>query len=129
MKPVSAIVVLLASLGTTGAYAQADHHHHGIQNVVVIFQENRTPDNLFGSNPYFLPGVDIATSGVNSQGQQIPLTPIPLANNYDLSHSHSAFVSMYDNGNMDGANKIPVFCNKGAQGCPPVNPQFRYVDN
>jgi len=128
---IAAILVLLLSLGTTGALAQAPdhHHHHDVQNVIVIFQENRTPDNLFGSNPYFLPDVDIATSGVNSQGQQILLTPGPLANNYDLSHAHSAFVAMYDNGNMDGADKVHIGCVKGAQGCPPPNPQFKYVDN
>jgi len=129
MKTVAAILVLLVSLVTTGARAQTPRDHHGSLNVVVIFQENRTPDNLFGSNPSFLPGVDIATSGTNSQGQQIPLTPVPLANKYDLSHQHSAFVAMYDNGNMDGADKIPVTCGKGAQGCPPPNPQFKYVDN
>ncbi len=131
MKLVAAVLILLVSLGATVAFAQApDRHHHGfIQNVVVIFQENRTPDNLFGSNPNFLPGVDIATSGVNSLGQTIPLTPIPLANNYDLSHAHSAFVAMYANGNMTGADKIQITCNKNATDCPPANPQFKYVDN
>ena len=49
MKLVAAILTLLISVGTTAAYAQAPQdHHHGIQNVVVIFQENRSPDNLFG---------------------------------------------------------------------------------
>jgi phospholipase C len=130
MKLVAAILTLLIPLGTTAAYAQAPRdHQHGIQNVVVIFQENRSPDNLFGSNPNFLPGADIATSGVNSQGQTIPLTAVPLANNYDLSHAHSAFVAMYANGNMTGADKIGVTCQKGATGCPPANPQFKYVDN
>jgi phospholipase C len=75
MKVIAAILLLLVFLGPTAAFAQARRDHHTIQNVVIIFQENRTPDNLFGSNPYFLPGVDIATSGVNSMGQQIPLTP------------------------------------------------------
>jgi phospholipase C len=125
----AAISILLISVGTTMAHAQAPRDHHGVQNVVVIFQENRTPDNLFGSNPTFLPGVDIATSGTNSQGQTIPLTAVPLANNYDLSHAHAAFVAMYDNGTMDGADKVPISCNKGATGCPPSNPQFKYVDN
>jgi phospholipase C len=130
MKPVAAILTLLISLGTTVVHAQAPRdHHHDLLNVVVIFQENRTPDNLFGSNPNFLPGVDIATSGVNSQGQTIPLTAVPLANNYDLSHAHSAFVAMYANGNMTGADKVAVTCQKGASGCPPANPQFKYVDN
>jgi phospholipase C len=127
MKLIAAILILLA--GATLAVAQAPDHHHGIQNVVVIFQENRTPDNLFGSNPNFSPGVDIATSGVNSQGQTIPLTAVPLANNYDLSHAHAAFVSMYAKGNMNGADKVTVYCNAGAQACPPSNPQFKYVDN
>jgi phospholipase C len=129
MKVIAAILLLLVSLGPTAAFAQLRRDHHSIQNVVIIFQENRTPDNLFGSNPYFLPGVDIATNGINSQGQQIPLTPVPLANNYDLSHAHMAFVNMYDNGKMDGANKVAVSCAAGAQNCPPANPQFKYVDN
>ena len=36
---------------------------------------------------------------------------------------------MYANGNMTGADKIPVTCNKDAKGCPPANAQFKYVDN
>ena len=53
-----------------------------IQHVVVVFQESRTPDNLF----HGLPNADIANSGLNSLGQTIPLQPIPLANRYDLGH-------------------------------------------
>jgi phospholipase C len=90
----------------------------------VIFQENRTPDNLF----HGLPNADIANTGANSSGQMIPLTQIDLANDYDLSHAHSAFVAMYDNGKMDGADKIPIGCKSGAANCPPPNPQFRYVN-
>ncbi|MGA8491313.1 MAG: alkaline phosphatase family protein [Terriglobales bacterium] len=129
MKFIAMVSVLLVSVGATVARAQAPRNHGGFLNVVVIFQENRTPDNLFGSNPHFTYGVDIASSGVNSQGQVIPLAPVPLANDYDLSHAHSAFVKMYDNGKMDGANKIAVTCSPGSSGCPPANPQFRYVDN
>ena len=129
MKLIATVPILLVSLASSLAYAQAPRNHGAFVNVVVIFQENRSPDNLFGSNPHFTRGVDIATSGVNSKGQVIPLTPVPLANNYDLSHAHSAFVAMYDSGKMDGANKIPIFCNTGAQNCPPPNPQFSYVDN
>jgi phospholipase C len=131
MKLIAAVLILLVSLGATAARAQAPdhHHHHDFLNVIVIFQENRTPDNLFGSNPNFLPGVDIATSGINSQGQQIPLTPMKLANNYDLGHAHSSFVAMYDGGKMDGADKVQITCNKNAQGCPPADPQFKYADN
>jgi phospholipase C len=94
------------------------------QHVVVIFQENRTADNLF----HGFPNADIADSGINSKGQAIPLTPIPLANNYDLNHAHHSFVQTYDGGKMDGADKITVICNPGAANCPPPNPQFMYVD-
>jgi phospholipase C len=124
MKLVVAILIPLAFLGTMVTHAQTPDDHHQVQNVVVIFQENRTPDNLF----HGLPNADIANTGVNSLGQQITLQPVPLASNYDVSHTHSAFVSMYDKGNMDGADKVLVYCNKGAQGCPPANPQFMYVN-
>ncbi len=94
------------------------------KHVVVIFQENRTPDNLF----HGFPNADIADSGINSKGETIPLTPIALANNYDLNHAHNAFVEMYDGGKMDGADKIHISCATGAVNCPPPNPQFMYVD-
>jgi phospholipase C len=129
MKVIAAVSLLLLSLAATVAQAQSPRNHGGFVNVVVIFQENRTPDNLFGSNPNFSRGVDIATSGMNSAGQVIALTPVPLANDYDLSHAHAAFTAMYDSGKMDGADKIPYYCNTGAQNCPPPNPQFSYVDN
>jgi phospholipase C len=102
------------------ASAQAQNQ---IKNVVVIFQENRTPDGLF----HGLPGADIANSGRNSKGQLITLEPIPLANNYDLNHAHPDFVAMYHNGKMDAADKIGVSCLPTAKHCPPPNAQFRYV--
>ncbi len=93
-----------------------------VQHVVVIFQENRTPDNLF----HGLPNADIASSGSNSLGQTVPLTPISLVTTYDLGHAHSAFVKMYDGGKMDGADKVPCSSQQGTT-CPP-NPQFAYVN-
>ncbi len=103
------------------------------QHIVVIFQENRTPDNLFQDPVLISRGADIANSGLNSTGQTIPLSPIDLGTtgstpqNYDLSHANGAFVSMYDGGKMDGANLIP--CSPAAN-CPPnahPNPQYMYV--
>jgi phospholipase C len=104
-----------------------------LQHIVIIFQENRTPDNLFQDPVLISRGADIAVSGVNSSGQTIALAPIDLGTtganpqNYDLSHAHAAFVAMYDGGKMDGANLIP--CSPAAN-CPPnahPNPQFKYV--
>jgi phospholipase C len=113
-----------------------------IQRVVVIFQENRTPDNLFQGlciAPYGSASAcgtaqnqfNIAQSGLNSSEQTIPLSPIDLGTagsspqNYDLSHANAAFVSMYDGGKMDGANLIPCLPQTGVV-CP-NNPQYMYV--
>jgi phospholipase C len=91
-----------------------------IKHVVIIFQENRTPDNLF----HGLPGADIANSGLDTAGDTIALQPIPLANTYDLDHSHTGFLDMYDGGKMDGANTVKVTCGST---CPYPNPQYGYV--
>lgn len=96
-----------------------------IKHVVVVFQENRTPDNLFPGLRAFLPAADIADQGQDSRGQTVKLTPVPLANLYDLDHSHSAFLSMYDSGKMDGADLIE--CLPAPSSTCPALPQFRYV--
>jgi phospholipase C len=102
------------------------------QHIVVIFQENRTPDNLFQDSKLVANGADIVSTG-NSFGTKIPLSPIDLGTvgsnpqNYDLSHANAAFVDMYDGGKMDGASLSP--CSPAAN-CPPnahPNPQFMYV--
>lgn len=97
-----------------------------IQHVVVIFQENRTPDNLFHDPVLIANGADIASSGLKSSGATVPITPTPLGGGVDLDHSHSAFVAMYDGGKMDGADNVGVFC-YDLTNCPPPNPQFKYV--
>ncbi len=99
-----------------------------LQHIVIIFQENRTPDNLFQDPALIAKGADIASSGLNSSGQTLPLTPGPLGIDYDLSHAHAAFVSMYDGGKMDGADQIVVTCSAGATNCPPANPQYWSVN-
>ena len=122
----------LAIAALFGLSAQAQiTHPNPFRHVIVIVQENRTPDNLFqslltwpGINPQ---NYDIASSGKNSKGQTIPLTAEPLGVNYDLSHAHSAFVDMYDNGKMDGADEIQ--CTPFAGTKCPQTPQFMYVDN
>jgi phospholipase C len=98
-----------------------------IQHVVIIFQENRTPDNLFQDPNLISAGADIQNFGINSHGDVIPLTPLTLASDYNPYHNHGSFLAMYDNGKMDGADKIKILCNKGAKNCPPPNAQFVYV--
>ena len=99
-----------------------------IQHVVVIFQENRTPDNLFHDSVLIGRGADIASSGTNSSGQTVQLVPISIQTDYDRSHAHLAFLQMYDNGKMDGTDLIQVTCNPGAMDCPPPNQGYAYVN-
>jgi len=100
-----------------------------LQHIVIIFQENRTPDNLFQDPVLIAKGADIASSGLNSKGQTIPLMPTSLGIDYDLDHSHKAFVAMYDGGKMDGADKVIVSCAQNAANCPRPNAQFFYVQH
>ncbi|MEO6835309.1 MAG: alkaline phosphatase family protein [Candidatus Tumulicola sp.] len=72
-----------------------------IRHIVIIFQENRTPDDLFQG----VPGADIAKTAMDSYGDIVPLKPISLAAPYDLAHGHTAFLSDYDGGKMDGFDK------------------------
>jgi phospholipase C len=110
-----------------------------IQHVVIVFQENRTPDNLFQDPVLIARGADIVNRGVNSKGETIPLTEIGLGTNgpspdlYDLSHAHQAFLQMCNLKQstnecaMDGADRIYVKCSEGSSACLPTNPQFKYV--
>ncbi len=122
------------SLAGTGISASTP-----IQHVVIIFQENRTPDNLFQDPVLISRGADIASSGMNSKGQTIPLGQIDLGtaganpDNYDLEHTHRAFTLMCDLNSstqecrMNGANLVGASCTHGAANCPPPTPQFKYV--
>src|SRR5580698_505366 len=77
-----------------------------IRHVVIIFQENRSFDDLFNG----FPGANTVTYGYNSDGQKIPLRQIPLTAPWDLDHSHYAFVDDYASGKMNGFNKDPGRC-------------------
>jgi len=87
-------------------------------HVVVIVQENRTVDNLFQQ----LPGADTQSYGLNSLGQQVPLTQTGLGVSWDPSHAHSAFVTEFDGGKLDGFDK-----EKCGTGCP-ADAAYTYVD-
>lgn len=141
MKLVFTTLLLLVGFGTIMAQAQISQFQH----VVIVVQENRTPDNLFqglcvppfgsaascsatpNSSQY-----DILTSNWIDKNSSIGTTqplPVALAGDYDLSHTHSAFLSMCDadplinSCQMDGAGAIDCI------GPCPAQPQFRYVDN
>ncbi len=94
-----------------------------IQHVIIIVQENRSVDNLF----HGLPGADTADYGYNSYGQKVELQPIPLTDRYDVSHAHSAFLTEYANGKLNGFNLVSSRCPKGEQCPPPGVRAYAYV--
>ena len=85
-----------------------------IEHVVVIVQENRGVDDLFNG----FPGADTVKYGKNNDGATVALRQVPLTAGYDLSHKHDAWVSDYDNGNMDGFNTENRHCYPRALQCP-----------
>jgi phospholipase C len=115
------------------------------QHVIVVVQENRTPDNLFQglcSSPFGESSscstsptgrqYDIETSQwldkTSATGTTKP-SQVKLVNEYDLGHGHSDFTSMCDLDTagvckMDGAAYIVC-----GGSCPASRPQFRYVSN
>jgi phospholipase C len=141
MRLASRSLLFLVGLTAVTAQAQISNFKH----VVIIVQENRTPDNLFQglcAAPYGACAVpptsaapyNIQTSNWLTKGGTIQPSPIALTNTYDLGHSYQSFYAMCDMvaGNpptcqMDGASGINCIPNAGTT-CPP-NPQFNFVDN
>ncbi len=141
MRFASKFLLLVVGMVPLTAQAQISSFKH----VVVIFQENRTPDNLFQglcSAPYgacavpptFFAPYNIQTSKWKNKTGTIKPAPVALADNYDLDHRHQGFETMCDmtTGNfpacrMDGAAGM-ICVPKAGTTCPP-NPAFRYVSN
>jgi phospholipase C len=128
MRTAPKTVLLLAVLGAALAYAQ----NSAIQHIVVVVQENRTPDNLFQDPVLTAAGADIAQSGActldGHAPDNLPLRPRPLADCYDLNHYHVGWKGMYDGGQMDGACTVPPTTHNCPGGLPPF-PQYVYADN
>lgn len=86
------LLVFMSPSGVAKAASGNSANAHGnpgaqvIQHVIIMFQENRSTDNMF----HGLTGVDTADCGINSKGQKIQLQPIHLVNSYDLGHAHAA---------------------------------------
>src|SRR3984893_8084932 len=112
---------------TSGSPAPPPPPPGSLQHVVVIFQENRTPDNLFQDPVLISHGADIAQSGKDSKGNTIPLKKVSLKADYNPGHGHDSFVEQCDlvsgQCKMDGADLNAVPCPPGTQDCT-----FTYVD-
>jgi phospholipase C len=119
---------LLSLNGCGGGSSSSPPQASGkIKHVVIIFQENRSPDNLFHDQVLIDRGADIALQGQTSTGQTVTLTPVPLVTVYDFPHDHPSFLAAWNNGAMNGADLESVFCPGGGTSCAPSNPQYQYV--
>jgi len=130
MKIFAATTLLLAVVGPALVHAQISSFPH----VVIVVQENRTPDNLFqglcGANGSLCPNpYDLQNYGYDKKGNQIFLTQEPLAHTWDPDHSHSGFVGLC---NVNSNNQCQMDGLSSAK-CTPNNPpldkcSFEYVD-
>jgi phospholipase C len=128
------ILVCLAVFGATLASAQT---LHTFKHIVIIVQENRTPDNLFGSGPNvgcgapnpFEPGVDIQDGGPAAGRGNLCNQPLHLQLCFDLGHKYQpGWLNMWDNGSMDGACGGSIY-NPSPGTCQvPTCPQYSYVE-
>lgn len=97
-----------ADVGAAPSFAAMDATLGGgkIQHVIIIFQENRTPDNLF----HGLPHADIANFGTNSHGATVRLQPVSISAPYDLDHSHPGFRTEFASGKVNGFDLVHFSC-------------------
>jgi phospholipase C len=139
MHRIAKSLILLAFCGTI-AHAQISSFTH----VIVIIQENRTPDNLFYylcSPPYGTSKscstkptgsqYDILTRNwldkTSSTGVRQP-AGIALANTYDVSHSHAGFTTTCDI-NSAGVCRMDGAAETTCTGTCASNPHYKYVLN
>jgi phospholipase C len=149
MKLTASSLLLLTLTGTLIAQSRPKPiaFPPAIKHVVVIFQENRTPDNLFhfltpkcpipvgasGLNactpsPVTNTCYDISPCGLSNQtGTVLPvtLTGLPLAGNNGGSHAHTAFEQMCD---PDPANGYACR-NDGAWQVQSADTVYAFVQN
>lgn len=141
MKLIAKSLLLLGLCGAFLAHAQISSFKH----VIVIVQENRTPDNLFQglcTSPFgsskscsttpTSSQYDIQTSNwvdkTSSTGTTIPAT-VALDNDYDPSHAHLAFTDMCDYDTKTGACRNDGGANNACTGTCPKRPAYHYVTN
>jgi phospholipase C len=132
-KTAAGLFWMLLLPGVMLAQTRVSAFHH----VVLVVQENRTPDDLFQGlclPPYGNPNAcgsgvgqfDIQGYGYDRNGNKVALAPVPLGNPYDPPHNHGTFEAMC---NPNGVTFYP--CSRNTRlptaGCP-ANCSFEFVD-
>jgi phospholipase C len=118
-------LLLLVCLSTIGQ-AQISNFQH----VVIVYQENRTPDNLFqglcGTNRSLCPSpYDLQNFGTDNKNHTIQLTQVPLGSPNDPGHGHQAFVQMCD---LDPATNQCKMDGLSSTNCSAGKCSFEYVN-
>jgi phospholipase C len=99
-----------------------------IKHIILMVQENRTFNNLFAGFPGATStktGEELIKQGTGYVEKPIALAEVPLLDKGNLSHVHSAYLTGYQNGKMDGFNLITYETNGNEEGSAPyvyVNP-------
>jgi len=124
MKIAATSLFLLIALGAFPADAQS------FQHIVILFQENRTPDNLFqglcGPTRQLCPvPYNLQNYGIDKTGKRIPLVRVPLGVSYDPDHSHTGFVTMCD---LDPTTNTCRMDGLQTTGCPFGSCWYAYVN-
>jgi phospholipase C len=122
------ISLLSVSLLAPLAFAQQGTPNTPFQHVIIVIQENRTPDNLFGSDAFArhpeLPGADLVKKGL-CRRDKVLLQSIALGDVCDPNHGHAdAWVPTFNDGRMDGACTL----SKKGINCSMKDPEYTFVN-
>src|SRR5579862_208268 len=99
--------IVPSSAGRATAHEPAVSGRQGkIQHVVFIIQENRSFNYLFRNYPNAV----TADYGYDETGKKIHLHPQTMSTSWDIDHSLTAFLAVYDNGKIDGWNAQNACC-------------------
>ncbi|HEV3092636.1 MAG TPA: alkaline phosphatase family protein [Candidatus Cybelea sp.] len=134
-----AVALAVAGCGTQGTSLTAVPYRSGpslpaaapphplssskIRHVVIIVQENRSTDDLFGG----LPGAETSRVGRNSTGGRVRLREVLLTAPYDVSHEHSSYLIEHANGKLNGFNLAKSTCQVGEHCLPKALRPYGYV--
>jgi phospholipase C len=139
MRPTARVLFFLGFCGAIFVHAQISSFKH----VIVVVQENRSPDNLFQGlcSAPFGNTTSCSTTPTGSQYNiqtsnwldktsstgTTPPTIVALDNDYDPNHAHVDFTSQCDL--EAGVCKMDGAAGNGCVGTCPTRPSFHYVDN